>query len=544
MIAFSDNTATNLAVDLIGIGRTAELMEQLGFPNTKLHAKVYRGDTSVFPERSKQFGLGSTTANEMVSLLEKLDRGEIVSPEASRQTIDLLYACEDKTMLARDLPDSVKIAHKSGAVTNSRTNAGLIDTASGRIAICVLTTANADQSWGDDNRAHQLIGRIARAAVDFFNPESASEAEPIQLSVGATGRWVQTLQRTLNERLTPSPALSADGDFGPLTESAVMALQGQSGLPETGIVDQATWKALGSLVTSEEVAADPEVVNSQPFERKPLPPLDHPPMVTCQAWAIGDGRSGELLWGHQADKAVHPASTTKIMTAYLIAEMADQTPEVLHEIVTFSANAASTIGSSCQLEAGEQVPVGELLYGLLLPSGNDASVALAEHFGGRALDISQNGSFVAAMNAKAKQLDLKQTKFTNTHGLTDEGHLSSAQDLLVLTARAMQLPEFRMRVAAKRRGCKVTSISGYERNVVWSNTNRLLEYEGVLGVKTGTTKAAGACLVAASERDGREWIVVVLGSASSESRYADAHNLLRWAWQRVSTEEAAVNADH
>jgi D-alanyl-D-alanine carboxypeptidase (penicillin-binding protein 5/6) len=552
MIVYSDNTATNLVVEQLGLPRTAELMLQLGLPNTRLHSKVYRGDTSVDPERSKQYGLGSTTAREMVELLELLDAGKVVSPASCQQMIELLQACEDRTMLVRDLPAGTKVAHKSGAVANSRTDAGLIDSPSGRIAICVLTTDNEDKSWDDDNAAHVLIGRIARAAYDYFNPQSNNGQPPMVLSVGSAGEMVQHLQRTLNRRLTPSHNLSTDGDFGPMTEKAVRAFQRDNQLPETGLVDSATWQAVGTLVTEDDPVADPEVINAQIPNKTPAPALDGPPVVTCKAWAIGEAATGKLLWGGEEFAKVHPASTTKIMTAFLITSLAQQDPSVLSEIVTFSENADATAGSSCDLKAGEQVSVGELLYGLMLPSGNDASVALAEHFGGRVSTGGPDGvdarpadassttttenflAFVQAMNRKAEQLGLKQTSFANTHGLTDEGHLTSARDLMVLSAAAMQQPEFRLRAQTQRRGCRVSSSAGYQRNVVWENTNRLLAFEGFSGVKTGTTSAAGNCLVACEQRGDQELIVVVLGSPSTESRYADARNLLRWAWPQTS----------
>lgn len=555
MIVYSDNTATNLVVDQIGLGRTAEFMEQLGFSNTKLHAKVYRGDTSIFPERSKLYGLGSTTAREMMELLERLDRGLVVSSIACQRMIETLQACEDRTMLVRDLPPGTKVAHKSGAVANSRTDAGLMESPSGRIAICVLTTDNQDKSWDDDNAAHRLIGKIARAAYDYFNPTvDQGEPAPKYLSMGSDGELVQILQRTLNARLTPSPNLSADGDFGPLTEKAVKDFQRANSLPDSGVVDAATWQALGTLVTQDKPVADPAAVNSASPSRKPSLALDAQPVVTCKAWAIGDAKTGKLLWGGDEAMRVHPASTTKIMTAYLVTCLAEFDPSVLDEVVTFSNAADQTTGSTCDLKAGEQVSVGELLYGLMLPSGNDASVALAEHFGSRVLSQSSDATskaaveattgdgntssveryqaFVEAMNVKAQQLGLGETSYANTHGLTDANHLTSARDLLNLSYLAMQQPEFRLRAGTQQRGCRVSSLSGYQRNVIWKNTNRLLDTEGFIGIKTGTTNAAGCCLVACEERDENELIVVVLGSTSSESRYADAQNLLRWAWSQ------------
>ena len=108
MIAFSDNTATNIVLDAVGIGSTAATMEKLGYPNTKIHAKVFRRDTSVFPERSKQYGLGSTTAQEMIRLCEELYRNQLVSPAACAEMLTHLRTCEDKDKLPRFLPPETK----------------------------------------------------------------------------------------------------------------------------------------------------------------------------------------------------------------------------------------------------------------------------------------------------------------------------------------------------------------------------------------------------------------------------------------------------
>ncbi len=114
MIVFSDNTATNLVLDRIGIGATARRMEAWGFPNTKINAKSFRGSTtSVFPERTKKFGLGSTTAGEMVRLLEKLEAGKLVSPEACKEMLAHLKKCDDKDKFTRFLPAEIVVAHKT-----------------------------------------------------------------------------------------------------------------------------------------------------------------------------------------------------------------------------------------------------------------------------------------------------------------------------------------------------------------------------------------------------------------------------------------------
>ena len=136
------------------------------------------------------------------------------------------------------------------------------------------------------------------------------------------------------------------------------------------------------------------------------------------------------------------------------------------------------------------------------------------------------------MNITAKELGMRRTHFANPHGLTAKNHGSTVHDLLILTRKAWQLPRFRTYVGTRQRGCKVRDADGQSRNIVWENTNRLLETEGYLGVKTGTTSAAGACLVSVSEFRGHERILILLGSSSSSARYTDSRNLFRWAWQR------------
>jgi beta-lactamase class A len=168
MIVFSDNTATNLVLDQIGLPATSKAMESLGLQNTKIHAKVYRRDTSIFPDRSKKFGLGSTTANEMVRLFTLLHQRKLVSDEASGAMLDHLYNCDDKTKLAAKLPPGTRLAHKSGAVSDIRCDAGILHAPGGPVAICVLTSKNKDQRWTDDNAAQVLCATIGRAVYDHF----------------------------------------------------------------------------------------------------------------------------------------------------------------------------------------------------------------------------------------------------------------------------------------------------------------------------------------------------------------------------------------
>jgi beta-lactamase class A len=175
MIAFSDNTATNLVVDAIGIGSTAATMERLGYPNTKLHSKVFRRDTSVFPERSKQFGIGSTTAREMIGLLEAVYRQQVVTPAACTEMLTHLRACDDKDKLPRFLPPETKIAFKTGSLNAAKTAAGIIEWPKGPVAVCVLTADNEDQRWVTDNAGNRLCADIARAVYDHFDQVHPAE---------------------------------------------------------------------------------------------------------------------------------------------------------------------------------------------------------------------------------------------------------------------------------------------------------------------------------------------------------------------------------
>ncbi len=538
MIVYSDNTATNLVIEHVGLAKTSALMESLGCPETKLNSKTYSRETSIFPERSTKYGLGSTTADDMVKLLELLQTGKLISANASQQMLALLSACQDRTKIARFLPSDVRVANKTGEVSAARTDAALLQTPSGPIAICVLTAKNEDQRWSEDNPAHVLCGDIGKIVYEHFNSkqtDQGTDARPL-LGEGSNGRLVEALQRTLNARSNPSPGLTVDGDFGPATLAALLAFQKVRNLTALGEVTPETWEALGPLLTEDDPVPPPAVVNAEMLEQAPPDPVTGPPFVTCKAWVIGDPQAGHVLSGENQQQRLDPASTTKIMTGYLVAKYATEHPEVLDELVTFSQAADETAGSTSGVRAGERVTVRELLYGLLLPSGNDASVAFAEHFGDRLHPNGEGTSydrFIAAMNQAAEELGMSQTAYRNTHGLTAVGHLTTAADLFTLASAAMKIPLFAKCVGTRQRGATVTGAEGYTRDLFWKNTNRLLRIDGYQGVKTGTTNAAGCCLVSQVERDGRARIVVVLGATSSDARYVDTRNLFRFAWQQA-----------
>ncbi len=227
-----------------------------------------------------------------------------------------------------------------------------------------------------------------------------------------------------------------------------------------------------------------------------------PPAVSAAAALVYDVDAGRVLLAAHEEDALPPASLTKLMTALLVLEQDD-----LEALVTIAPE--DLIGdASMGLRAGEAVTVRQLLWGLLVPSGNDAAMALARHSAGSV------PAFVERMNRRAAELGLAQTRFVNPHGLDAEGHVSSAADLLTLARHAWQHALLREIVAQP-----AAIVAGHE----MQSTNRLLaDYPGVVGLKTGTTPAAGECLIAAVEDSGHVVFVVVLGSAD---RYADFRTL-------------------
>jgi beta-lactamase class A len=177
MIAFSDNTATNLVLDAIGIGATAATMERLGYPNTKIHSKSFRRETSVFPDRSARYGLGSTTAHEMVLLCEAVYQKQILTPEICETMLDHLRACDDRDKFPRFLPPGVKVAFKTGSLADTRTAAGILEWPGGPVALCVLSCQNEDKRWVSDNAGNRLCANVARAVYEHFEQARTSALE-------------------------------------------------------------------------------------------------------------------------------------------------------------------------------------------------------------------------------------------------------------------------------------------------------------------------------------------------------------------------------
>jgi beta-lactamase class A len=167
MIAHSDNTATNLVLDKIGIASTGKRMTALGFPNTSIYAKVFkRNTTTIDMEKSKKFGLGSTTAREMIGLLELLNSDQLVDAASCKAMVATLKKCEDTLKFPRFL-NGVAVAHKTGQVDDARTDAGLLYLKGGTVALCVLTAENKDTRWVVDNEGNLFCAKVAKAVADY-----------------------------------------------------------------------------------------------------------------------------------------------------------------------------------------------------------------------------------------------------------------------------------------------------------------------------------------------------------------------------------------
>lgn len=208
-------------------------------------------------------------------------------------------------------------------------------------------------------------------------------------------------------------------------------------------------------------------------------------------------QTGECIFSKNADKTHSVASTTKIMTAITAIEEGN-----IQEVVSVSANAASQEGSSIYLRAGNRINLLDLIYGMMLNSGNDAACAVAEHIGG---DVE---SFAVLMNEKAKKAGAKNTSFKNPSGLDEEGHFSTAEDMARITAYALKNELFSNIVSTKNAQIKVGEDICYLKN----HNKMLWNYDGCIGVKTGYTKKTGRCLVSAAEKDGITLIAVTLGA--------------------------------
>lgn len=241
------------------------------------------------------------------------------------------------------------------------------------------------------------------------------------------------------------------------------------------------------------------------------------PKTNSRRYIVYDRISKSMIIGKNEDVKSAMASTTKIMTSIVILEKAD-----LDEMVTVSAKAGGTGGSRLGLKKGDKASVKNLLYGLMLRSGNDAAVALAEHVGGSVKE------FAELMNEKASELGLTNTHFVTPHGLDDANHYTTALELAKLTDYAMDNETFSKIVGTK----SITIyINNQPRQI--NNTNELLGVlNGVVGVKTGFTNNAGRCLVTETKRNNMDIITIVLGADTKKDRTKDSVNLIEYTFSK------------
>ncbi len=284
--------------------------------------------------------------------------------------------------------------------------------------------------------------------------------------------------------------------------------------------------------SAEETVAED---SSDPAESEEAEPSeDNPLALSAKAAVLMNMETGQIVYSFNSQEQLPEASITKVMTMLLIFEAIDAGKISLDDVVTCSEYAASMGGSQIWLEPGEQMTVDELIKAALVGSANDACVALGEHLAG------SNEAFVSMMNQRAEELDMVNTFYVNCTGLDAEGHLTSAQDIAIVSAELL----------------KHEAVLNY--TTIWmdtlrngelqlTNTNKLLkQYSDTIGLKTGTTSQAGCCISAAARRDGMTMIAVVLGAPDSKSRFSDATKLLDYGfanWELVDVSQLSVELE-
>ncbi len=244
--------------------------------------------------------------------------------------------------------------------------------------------------------------------------------------------------------------------------------------------------------------------------------------ISARAAVIMDVNSGRVLYSKNMNEKLAMASTTKIMTTLVAVESGK-----LEETVTVSRKASYTGGSSIYLREGEKHTVHDLLYAIMLRSGNDAAVAVAEHVGG-----SVEG-FADLMNRKAQEIGANNTNFANPHGLDAEGHYTTAYDLALITAYALKNPVFADVVSSKKKTIEGPPNENWDRVMI--NKNKMLwQFDGGNGVKTGFTNKAGRCLVSSATRNGMQLVCVVLNCGPM---WNDSAALLEYGFKNYTNEK-------
>ncbi|MFZ2199366.1 MAG: D-alanyl-D-alanine carboxypeptidase family protein [Microgenomates group bacterium] len=242
------------------------------------------------------------------------------------------------------------------------------------------------------------------------------------------------------------------------------------------------------------------------------------PSISAKSVVVQDVTGKSILYSKNPDMLMMPASITKVMTALVALDYWKDLGTVIEV-----KNEDRAIGQTIELVKGERITIQNILYGLLVHSGNDAALALAENYSGG------YDAFVSAMNQKAKALHLDHTTFKNPSGVEQYGHLTTARDIAILAAYALKNPEIVRIVQMKR--IIVTDVTGLIAHDLETTNELLGEIPGLKGLKTGWTSGAGECLVSYIERDGKQIVIVVLGSLS---RFGDTRVLIDWVYAHHS----------
>lgn len=247
--------------------------------------------------------------------------------------------------------------------------------------------------------------------------------------------------------------------------------------------------------------------------------------ISSPSAVLMDANTGKILYEKNSREQRPCASITKVMTLTLVMEAIDSGKLKLTDTITTSAHAASMGGSDIWLEEGEQMTADDMIKATAVASANDAAVALAEHLCGT------EDEFVRQMNEKAKALGMNDTVFMNCNGLDEQGHITSARDVAIMSRELIK-----HKAIFDYTSIWMDSLRSGETQIV--NTNKLLKsYKGITGLKTGTTSGAGSCISATAERDGLSLIAIVLGADSGTERFRDAATLLDFGFANFSTVE-------
>ena len=288
-------------------------------------------------------------------------------------------------------------------------------------------------------------------------------------------------------------------------------------------------KKLASLIMAILIAIMPMNLSFANEDNAPL-------SVSSKSAILMDVGSGQILYEKNAHDKLPPASVTKVMTMLLICEALDSGKITLDDSVQISDNAASMGGSQIFLEAGEVQQVDTLLKGIAVASANDGCVAMAEYIGGSV------ESFVDMMNAKAKELNMKDTNFVNTNGLPVDNHYTSAHDIAIMSRELLKHD-----VISKYLTTWMDQVVVGKKQITvgLANTNKLIKhYQGATGVKTGFTQQAKYCLSASAKRGDTHLVAVTLGAETSPERFKDATSLLNFGFANYESVKLCSKNDN